>query len=106
MNVLEGQLTFKFRERLYTLPYFTKQPAHTPFVDSHPLRRRWPLELEPASKQPFHYASGCCLLDIVAEGVMVLQNRISGSRVHFRQDISFLAEFLMTRCSLAVASWD
>lgn len=29
---------------------------------------------------------------------MVLQNRISGSRVHFRQDISFLAEFLMTRC--------
>lgn len=53
MNVLEGQLTFKFRERLYTLPYFTKQLAHTPFVDSHPLRRRWPLELEPASKQHF-----------------------------------------------------
>lgn len=45
-------------------------------------------------------------LDVVAEGVMALQNRSSGSRVRFGRDIFFLAEFLMTRCSLAVASWD
>lgn len=101
MNVLEGQHTFKFRESLYTLPYITNQPAHTTFDGSHPLRRRRPLELEPASKQNF---TTLCLLNVVAEGVMALQTRSSGSSVRFGRDISFLVEFLMTRCGLAVAS--
>lgn len=36
--------------------------------------------------------------------VMALQNRSSGSRVRFGRDISFLVEFLMTRCGLARSS--